>query len=108
MSQSRPSITATSHTLPFSSLSPIDFERLCLWLIEREGYECAEHLGAAGREQGRDIVAWRGGEQWAFRCKRVYSLTAQLPLEDVEGVLALPDQERPSGLKPLSAISWER
>jgi hypothetical protein len=27
-----------------------DFERLCLWLVEREGYERAEHLVAAGSE----------------------------------------------------------
>jgi len=73
----QPSITGTTHTLPFDRLSPRDFERLCLWLIEREepalpvpsaaegslskGYERAEHLGAAGSEQGRDIVAWREG-----------------------------------------------
>ena len=53
----QPTITRTTHTLPFDKLSPRDFERLCLWLVEREGYERAEHLGAAGSEQGRDIVA---------------------------------------------------
>ena len=41
-----PPITATTHTLPFDRLSPRDFERLCLWLVEREGYGRAEHLGA--------------------------------------------------------------
>ncbi len=51
----------TLHTLPFGKLSPCDFERLCLWLVEREGYERAEHLGAAGRDQGCDIVAWCEG-----------------------------------------------
>ena len=50
--QSRPPITGTTHALPFDKLSPRDFERLCLWLIEREGYERAEHLGAAGSEHG--------------------------------------------------------
>ncbi len=58
--QSQPPITGTTHTLPFDKLSPRDFERLCLWLVEREGYERAEHLGAAGSEQGRDLIAWRG------------------------------------------------
>ena len=48
MAQSKPSITGTTHTLPFDRLSPRDFERLCLWLVEREGFERAEHLGAAG------------------------------------------------------------
>ena len=57
MTQSQPPITGTTQTLPFDRLSPRDFERLCLWLVEREGYEHAEHLGAAGSEQGRDVVA---------------------------------------------------
>ena len=69
MTQSQPPITRTTHTLPFDELSPRDFERLCLWLVEREGYERAEHMGAAGSEQGRDIVAWREGALWAFQCK---------------------------------------
>jgi len=47
MTKSRPSITGTTHTLPFHQLSPREFERLCLWLVQREGYERAEHLGAA-------------------------------------------------------------
>ncbi len=83
MTGSQPPITGTTHTLPFDRLSPRDFERLCLWLVEREepalslskepalslskGYERAEHLGAAGSEQGRDIVAWREGALWAFQ-----------------------------------------
>ena len=61
-------VTRTTHTLHFDQLSPRDFERLCLWLVEREGYERAEHLGAAGSEQGRDIIAWREGALWAFQC----------------------------------------
>jgi len=69
MNPSQPPITRTTHTLPFDELSPRDFERLCLWLVEREGYERAEHLGAAGSEQGRDIVAWREGALRAFQCK---------------------------------------
>ena len=48
MSQTKPNITATTHTLTFDKLSTRDFERLCLWLVERKGYERAEHLGAAG------------------------------------------------------------
>jgi hypothetical protein len=37
--ESKPEITGTTHTLPFDKLSPRDFERLCRWLVEREGYE---------------------------------------------------------------------
>jgi HEAT repeat protein len=94
----QPPITRTTHTLPFDNLSPRDFERLCLWLVEREGYERAEHLGAAGSEQGRDIVAWREGAWWAFQCKRVQSFGPKDALAEVEKVLALPEAERPVGL----------
>ena len=73
LTESQPSITGTTHTLPFDKLSPLEFERMCLWLVEREGYERAEHLGAAGSDQGLDIVAWRGDERWGFQCKRVQS-----------------------------------
>jgi DNA polymerase III delta prime subunit len=98
LTQSQPPITRTTHTLPFNKLSPRDFERLCLWLVEREGYERAEHLGAAGSEQGRDIVAWREGALWAFQCKRVQSFGPKDVLKEVEKVLALPEAERPVGL----------
>jgi hypothetical protein len=94
----RPPVTATTHTLPFDKLSPRDFERLCLWLVEREGYERAEHLGAAGSEQGRDIIAWREDRQWAFQCKRVQRFGPKGALAEVEKVLTLPQTERPVGL----------
>ena len=84
MPASKPLITGTKHILPFSSLSPLDFERLCLWLVQREGYERGEHRGAAGSEQGRDIVAWRDGEQWAFQCKRVQSFTAATARKEIQ------------------------
>ena len=96
MTQYQSSITGTTHTLPFDRLSPRDFERLCLWLVEREGYERAEHLGAAGSEQGRDIVAWRDGALWAFQCKRVRRFGPKDALAEVEKVLALPEDQRPA------------
>jgi hypothetical protein len=98
MTQSKPLITGTTHTLPFDKLSPRDFERLCLWLVEREGYERAEHLGAAGSEQGRDILAWHQGVRWAFQCKRVQRFGPQDALAEVDKVLALPKDQRPAGL----------
>jgi len=98
MTQLQPPITGTTHTLPFDKLSPRDFERLCLWLVQREGYERAEHLGAAGSEQGRDIVAWREGALWAFQCKRVQRFGPKDALKEVEKVLALPEDQRPEGL----------
>jgi hypothetical protein len=42
----QPVLSGTAQPLPFNQLSPRDFERLCLWLVERQGYEHAEHLGA--------------------------------------------------------------
>jgi hypothetical protein len=84
--------------LPFDQLSWRDFERLCLWLVEREGYERAEHLGAAGSEQGRDIIAWRGDELWAFQCKRVKQFGPAKAEEEIAKVLSLPQSERPTGL----------
>jgi hypothetical protein len=43
LAQSQPPITRTTHALPFDELSPRDFERLGLWLVEREGYQRAGH-----------------------------------------------------------------
>jgi len=94
----RPPITGTTHTLPFDKLSPRDFERLCLWLVEREGYERAEHLGAAGSEQGRDIIAWREGRLWAFQCKRVQHFGPKDALAEIAKILALPPDQRPAEL----------
>ena len=49
------------------------------------------HLGAAGSEQGRDVVAWRGGTLWAFQCKGVQRFGPKDTLAEVEKVLALPE-----------------
>lgn len=94
----RPSAIATACTLPFDKLSPDGFERLCLWLVGREGYKRAEHLGASGREQGRDIIAWRGDQLWAFQCKRVKRFGPKGALTEVKKVLTLPKDQRPTGL----------
>jgi HJR/Mrr/RecB family endonuclease len=63
----KPALTGSAHTLSFEKLSAVDFERLCLWLVTREGFERAEHLGEAGNEQGRDVVAWKNGRRFAFQ-----------------------------------------
>jgi hypothetical protein len=84
----KPSVTKTSHLLPFGELSPAQFERLCLWLVEREGYLGPEHLGEAGSEQGRDVRAYRAtgtGEQlWYFQCKRYQTISAATLIKEVE------------------------
>jgi hypothetical protein len=82
------SATKTSHLLPFGELSPAQFERLCLWLVEREGYLRPEHLGEAGSEQGRDVIAYRStemGEQpWYFQCKRYRTISAATLIKEVK------------------------
>ena len=84
MTQPQPSITSTTHTLPFNRLSPRDFERLCLWLVERKEYERTEHLGAAGSEQGHDIIAWRECRLWAFQCKVISPGLPQVALRPAQ------------------------
>jgi tetratricopeptide (TPR) repeat protein len=62
--------------LPFEMLAPLEFERLCLWLVEREGYERVEALGQSGSEKGQDVRAWRGDRRFVFQCKRVREFAA--------------------------------
>lgn len=95
---SPPPATATVHVLAFDKLSPADFERLCLWLVRREGYDLAEHLGEAGSEQGRDVVAWRQGRRVAFQCKRVKSFTAADATGEIDKIRGLPADRQPDEL----------
>jgi tetratricopeptide (TPR) repeat protein len=84
----KPIVTKSNHLLPFSELSPAQFERLCLWLVEREGYVRPEHLGEAGSEQGRDVIAYRATESgerlWYFQCKRYHTIGATTLIKEVE------------------------
>ncbi len=82
---SKPSVTSTNHILPYGELSPAQFERLCLWLVEREGYTRFEHLGEAGSEQGRDVIAYDTQDRlWYFQCKRYQTLSADTLKAEVE------------------------
>ncbi len=94
----RPQVTGTTHILPFERLSPLDFERMCLWLVRREGYDRAEHLGAAGGEQGRDIVAWRDGRRVVFQCKRVERLDPSGAEREIEKLRSLPPEDQPDDI----------
>ncbi len=90
-SDPRPPATATHHPLPFERLSPADFERLCLWLVERQGYDRVEALGEAGSEQGRDVVAWKDGRRVAFQCKRVKQFSPKSAVAEIEKVHRLEE-----------------
>ena len=84
----KPPIITTNKPLPFDALSPLEFERMCLWLVEREGYLRPQHLGEAGSEQGRDVVAYKptdaGEELWYFQCKRYKRIGASTLREEVD------------------------
>ena len=62
----------TGNLLDFHVLSPEDFERLCLWLVTREGFQDAKQYGGPG-DKGRDVVAQKDGRQYVFQCKRYQS-----------------------------------
>jgi hypothetical protein len=94
-SSNKPHVTATAHLLPYDQLSPRDFERLCLGLVARQGYQHVEHLGASGGEQGRDIQAELHGERIIFQCKRVKSFGAADAEKEVDKILGLPVDKRP-------------
>ena len=94
----RPVRTGTAHTLSFEKLSPLDFERLCLWLVQYEGYERAEHLGEAGGEEGRDVVAWKNGRRVVFQCKRVQAFTVAGARKEIRKLRNLPAEEQPHEL----------
>jgi len=106
MTPAKPPITGTTHILPFDQLSPRDFERLCLSVIEREGYQRVQHFGDLGSEQGRDVVAWLASQEnkrVVFQCKRVKRFTwADIEKElvgkgELQGkkIFDLPGDKRP-------------
>lgn len=84
----KPAVTGTTHPLPFDRLSADDFERLCLWLLEREGFEHVQHLGAAGKDRGWDVIGdWPvdgSHELWVFQCKRYKKINASQLKSEVE------------------------
>ena len=89
ISMSKPIWTGSSHQLAFDKLSPREFERLCLWLVVREGFERAAHFGAAGSDEGQDVVAYSNGDRWVFQAKNVRKFGPKDARRELEKVLAL-------------------
>jgi len=93
----RSPITSTNKPLHFGDLSPLEFERMCLWLVEREGYLRPQHLGEAGSEQGRDVVAHKltdaGEELWYFQCKRYKRIGAATLKNEVDKYNSLAEAD---------------
>jgi tetratricopeptide (TPR) repeat protein len=89
----KPTIITTRKPLPFHELSPSEFERLCLWLVDLEGYTRVQHFGEAGSEQGRDVIAYERtvtGEQLTyFQCKRYNKINLSILKRDVDKFAAL-------------------
>ncbi|HEY4564983.1 MAG TPA: restriction endonuclease, partial [Thermoanaerobaculia bacterium] len=95
----KPPVTGGAHTLPFEKLAPGDFERLCFWLVQREdGYSRVEHLGEAGSEGGRDVVAWKDGRRFVFQCKRVRAFNTSQARKEIEKLRDLPVADQPHEL----------
>jgi hypothetical protein len=101
----KPPVMSTRKPLHFDDLSPLEFERMCLWLVERKGYLRPQHLGEAGSEQGRDIVAYRptdaGEELWYLQCKRHKHIDAPTLKREIDTYNALAEQDplkRPDGI----------
>lgn len=84
-------MTKSRHILPFHALDPQSFERLCLWLVELEGFASPEHTGFAGQDGGRDIIGLKvragNSERWSFQCKRVGSVTLSELRAEVDKVV---------------------
>lgn len=85
--------TTAAHHPPFDRLSPADFERLCLWLVRREGYPQAKHLGAAGKDRGRDLAALTKGGEVVFQCKREKQFGPAKAERAVEKILGLQTED---------------
>ncbi len=92
---SKPPLASIRLRLPFDQLSPAEFERLCLWLVRREGFEDVKPLGEAGSKQGRDLGAWRDDRLFAFQCKRVQHFTAADAHREIAKIRELPASEQP-------------
>src|SRR5258708_6253268 len=86
-----PTITATTHVLPFLELSPLQFEQLCFWVVTREGFKQVEHIGAVGSDFGQDIIAWKGRTRYIFQCKRVRSFSGAECVSEVSKATRLLD-----------------
>jgi len=84
----RPLVLSAEYELPFSQLSWEQFERLCLRLIRRRGYQHPEHLGRGGADGGCDIRAWVGEVPVLVQCKRVRDFSAADGLRAVDRLRA--------------------
>lgn len=116
----RPPLTGTKHVLPFDRLSREDFERLCLWLVEAEGYSPAKHYGLGGSDAGRDIVASRrenrSAPPWFFQAKQTKRLPFSALKKELDKVIAFRDSHpdsTSSGLIfmtscPISAVARDQ
>jgi tetratricopeptide (TPR) repeat protein len=102
----KPRIASTRHVLPFSELSPTQFERLCLWLVDREGFKRPEHFGESGSEQGRDVVGYKtagaGEELWYFQCKRYKEIGANTLRVEVDKITSLGRKD--AALRPVGIV----
>jgi hypothetical protein len=84
LKDSKPRITGNRHVLPFEKLLDREFERLSLWLVQREGYPHAEHYGVSGDDGGRDIFDRSSGT--VFQAKNVARFAAADAKKEIEKI----------------------
>lgn len=88
--------TGTEHKLPFGELSPLQFEELCLWLLDSFGHSRIEHWGAAGGESGCDLVSVApDGKSWLIQAKRTERFTPALAANEIKKALDNPPDPEP-------------
>ncbi|MEM8993682.1 MAG: NB-ARC domain-containing protein [Acidobacteriota bacterium] len=90
-----PSRHSIEKTLPIRDLAGDEFERLCLELLEAEGFTSVERLGGGTRQHGLDLLA-REGESWVgAQCKCRRDFPPSLAAVEVAKLAGLPPESRP-------------
>ena len=87
----------TEARLPFGTLSPKDFERLCAALLAAEGHSQIRHWGDSGADKGYDLVSFdKHGSLVGTQCKRVQEFGPSKAEKEVRKVLKSPLSPPPS------------
>ncbi|MHA1284932.1 MAG: restriction endonuclease [Promethearchaeota archaeon] len=72
--------------LPFSSMSPREFERLIYWILKLDKrWRNVQWRGAAGKEKGKDIFAIKvdSNQNWIIQAKRKKNFSRKELIEEV-------------------------
>ncbi|MEM9778069.1 MAG: restriction endonuclease, partial [Chloroflexota bacterium] len=67
------------------SLDPVDFERYCAWLYQKEGYTVQETKTSG--DEGIDLLLKKGGKKVVVQCKRYAGNVGQPVVRDLYGAM---------------------